>query len=233
VTVTADGDVAIPLAGLAPDTSYRWGLTATSTGGKASATGSFRTPPLQAMPPPALSTLSAAFGTHLTVSGTLPGKPGLLLTPVRQPYPFTAPPAAIPGAATATDAQNAFSFDVQALRTAAYGVTAEGFLPLGPASLVRLKVFPALTVKVKRARHHRFVVSGRYRPDVDAKVTLYRRGHGRVGQAIDAARAPNDSRTFRFFARALKPGRYEVRLAVPKSEGVDGTRSAGFTIPRR
>jgi peptide deformylase len=83
----------------------------------------------------------------------------------------------------------------------------------------------ALTVKPKRLRHHRFQVTGSYRPHVTGKVSLFRHGAGRVG----AARTSKG--TFRFPARALKPGKYEVRVTPWPSLTLVAGRSA--TITRR
>jgi hypothetical protein len=85
---------------------------------------------------------------------------------------------------------------------------------------------------VKRARRHRFVVAGRYWPDVPSKATLYRLGHGRSGVAITPVSAGANSRTFRFAARRLKPGSYEVRLVMPSSAGIKSTHSELLKIPR-
>lgn len=233
-TTTQDGEVAFPLTGLTPGTAYHWAVSTIGPDSRAVTNGDFQTQALSPMPAPRLSPASAVFGTRVTVSGTLPGWPGLAVTLNAQPFPFKAPPAAVPGATTSTDPQGGYRFDVRAERTTSYGVTAAaGFLEPGPAGLVRLKVLPELTVKVKRARHHRFVVSGRYRPDVPAQATLFRRGHGRAGVPVAAVSWRGGSRAFAFPARALKPGRYEVRLAVGKTAGVESTKSAKVTIPRR
>ncbi|HEV7494841.1 hypothetical protein [Baekduia sp.] len=233
LTVTADGDAALPVAGLQPSTAYRWSVTGTSAGGADVTRGTFRTLPLVAMPRPAISANSVAYGSRVTVTGTIPLAPGLAVALQQQPFPFVAPFAAVPGAAGATDAQGAYTFTVQALGSAKYGVSAVGYQAPGPANTVQVRVFASVAAHAKRARRHRFVVSGRYWPDVPSKASLYRLRHGRVGFSVTPASSGGNSRTFRFGARKLKPGSYEIRLTMARSTGVDSTRSASFRIPRR
>jgi hypothetical protein len=71
------------------------------------------------------------------------------------------------------------------------------------------------------------VVAGGYQPVIAGKVSLYRRGGGRVG----AARTSKG--TFRFPARALKPGKYEIRVMPTEGTGFERAKSAAVTIPRR
>jgi hypothetical protein len=71
------------------------------------------------------------------------------------------------------------------------------------------------------------VVAGRYQPAIASKVSLYRRGAGRVG----VARTSNG--TFRFPARALKPGTYEVRVTPIAGAGLETAKSTAMAVPRR
>jgi hypothetical protein len=60
--------------------------------------------------------------------------------------------------------------------------------------------------------------------------SLFRVGHGRVGVAVAGRRSGPGARAFRFAARVLKPGQYEIRLAPATTAGIEPTRSARFTI---
>ncbi|HWI74495.1 MAG TPA: hypothetical protein VNT55_21220, partial [Baekduia sp.] len=97
MTVTADGDVALPVAGLEPDAAYHWTVTAKSDGGTAAARGSFSTPRLIGMSPPRPSVRVAPYGSQVTFSGTIPTAAGLPVALHQQPFPFLAPFAAIAG----------------------------------------------------------------------------------------------------------------------------------------
>jgi hypothetical protein len=233
VIATADGDAALPVAGLQPNTLYHWTGTGTSAGGTDTTVATFRTLPLVAMPRPAVSPNPAPYGSQVTVTGTIPGALGLAVALQQQPFPFVAPFAAIAGIAGATDAQGSYRFTFQAFQTAKYGVSALGYVAPGPTNTVGLQIFASVDVHAKRARRHRFAVSGRYWPDVPSTAVLYRRGHGRSGVAISPRSAGGNSRTFRFPARKLKAGSYEVRLTMAGSTGVVSTTSGRFTIPRR
>jgi hypothetical protein len=228
VTATADGDVVIPLAGLDAGTSYGVVATASSAGGTASARGRFETARLIFMPQPRIAPgMPVAYGSHITISGVIDRRAGLPLTLVEQPYPFTAPIVPVVGATTVTDAQGAYAMDLQVTRTTSFGVTTDGAAALTPANLTKVKVFPALIVKVRRAKRHRFAVTGAYLPRIAAKASLYRRGAGRVGTAVST------TGRFAFATRPLKPGRYEVRIAVPQTAGLESVKSKVITIPRR
>jgi hypothetical protein len=233
LTVTTDGDAGLPVTGLQPDTRYRWNATGTSAGGTDTTSATFKTLPLVAMPRPVITPSSAEYGAQVTVAGTIPGAPALAVALQQQPFPFTAPFAAVPGAAGATDAGGFYQFSFRALQTAKYGVSALGYAVPGPRSTAQLRVSASVDARAKRARRHRFVVSGRYWPDVPSKAVLYRRGHGRSGAGISPRSAGGNSRTFRFPARKLKPGSYEVRLTVANGTGIESSRSASFRIPRR
>lgn len=226
-SVAADGDVAIPLTGLDAGMGYRWYARATSVGGEHTADGGFRTEALIKMPRPTLVPAVATYGARVTISGTIPNKPGLAVTLAEQTYPFSGPIRPLARMASATDTAGAYTFVLFAEHAAAYGVTAEGAVALAARDLTRLKVAPAVTAKAKRARRHRYVVAGRHQPAVRSVVSLYRRGAGRVG----------DERvsygTFRFPARVLKPGKYEVRAIPDVDTGFVRGKSAVFTIPGR
>jgi hypothetical protein len=225
--VVADGDVAIPLTGLDAGMGYGWFARATSVGGEHTAHGGFRTESLIKMPRPTLVPAVATYGARVTISGTIPNKPGLAVTLAEQTYPFSGPIRPLARMASATDTAGAYTFVLFAEHPAAYGVTADGAVALAARNLTRLKVAPAITAKAKRARRHRYVVAGRHQPAVRSVVSLYRRGAGRVG----------DERvsygTFRFPARVLKPGKYEVRVIPDVDTGFVRGKSAVFTIPRR
>ncbi|MET0603681.1 MAG: hypothetical protein ABW167_16980 [Baekduia sp.] len=226
-SVAADGDVAIPLTGLDAGMGYVWFARATSVGGEDTVDGGLRTESLIKMPKPTVVPAVATYGARVTISGTIPNKPGLAVTLAEQAYPFSGPIRPLARMAAATDTAGAYTFDLFAEHPVAYGVTAEGAITLAARNLTRLKVAPAVTVKAKRARRHRYVVAGRHQPAVRSVVSLYRRGAGRVG----------DERvsygTFRFPARVLKPGKYEVRVIPDVDTGFVRGKSAVFTIPRR
>jgi hypothetical protein len=233
VTVTADGDAALPLTGLSPSTNYRWTVTASSAGGNASASraGSvFATARLYDTPRPKLAVATAVYGAQVAVTGTLAQARSVPVSLQSQALLVTAPFAAVPGAAGVTDALGNYAFTVTALHRARYGVVAAGYAVPDRHNAVELRVAAAMTRRVTRARRHRSVVSGTYRPDVPGKVALFRVGHGRVGVAIAARKSGPGARAFRFAARVLKPGRYEVRLAPAASAGIEPTRGARFTI---
>jgi hypothetical protein len=149
------------------------------------------------------------------------------VTLAEQAYPFNGPIGPLAGTTATTDATGAYAFDVRAEHPGAYGVTADGAVALAAGNVSTLKVALAVTAKVKRARRHRFAVSGRYQPAIAGKVSLYRRGAGRVGVARTS------KGTFRFPARALKPGKYEVRVAPAADTGFEGAKSVAVTVPRR
>ena len=226
-SVTADGDVAIPLSALELATSYGWSVTVTGVAGDATSSGAFRTESRIPMSAPMLDPAVATYGSHVTVSGTIPNKPGLVLTLAEQIFPYNGPIGPLTGVTATTDAKGAYAFDLLAERPAAYGVTADGAVALTARSVTKLKVAPAVTAKAKRARRHRLVVAGRYQPAIASNVSLYRLGAGRVG---DARRSNG---TFRFPARVLKPGKYEVRVTPAVSTGFERAKSAVITIPRR
>ena len=225
--VTADGDVAIPLSALDAAAGYKWSAKATSVVGDGTSSGAFRTESLIVMPRPTLTPAVATYGSNVTISGTIPTKPGLAVTLAAQAYPFTGAIEPLAALTTTSDATGAYAFGVRAERPVAYGVTADGAAVLAAANVTKLKVAPAVTAKGKRARRHRFVVAGRYQPAIAGKVSLYRRGAGRVGVARTS------KGTFRFPARALKPGKYEVRVAPADGTGFERAKSAAVTIPRR
>jgi hypothetical protein len=226
-SVAADGDVAIPLPALDAATTYNWSAKVTSVVGEGTSGGTFRTESLIVMPRPTLTPAVATYGSDVTISGTIPTKPGLVLTLAAQPYPFNGAIESVAAMTTTSDATGAYAFGVRAERPVAYGVTADGAAVLAAGNVTKLKVAPAVTAKAKRARRHRFVVAGRYRPAIAGKVTLYRRGAGRVGIARTS------KGTFRFPARALKPGKYEVRVTPAESTGFERAKSAAVIVPRR
>lgn len=226
-SVMADGDVAIPLTGLEPGAYYKWSAKVSSAVGTATTGGTFRVLPLIVMPRPTLAPAVATYGSGVTISGTIPSKPGLVVTLAEQVYPFNGPIGPLAATTATTDATGAYKFDLLAERPAAYGVTADGAAALAAGNLAKLKVAPAVTTKAKRARRHRFVVAGSYQPAIAGKVSLYRRGAGRVGDARTS------KGTFRFPARVLKPGKYEVRVTPAVSTGFERAKSAAITIPRR
>jgi hypothetical protein len=227
IAVAADGDVAIPLPALDAASGYAWTAKATSVAGDASSSGAFRTESLISMPKPTLTPAFATYGSHVKIAGTIPGKPGLVLTLAEQAFPYSGPIVPLAGMTVTTDATGAYSFDVRAEHAADYGVTADGAAALAAVNLAALDVAPAVTAKVTRARHHRFVVAGRYQPAIATKVSLYRRGVGRVGSGR------RSKGTFRFPARVLKPGKYEVRVVPAVDTGFENTKSAAVTVPRR
>ena len=228
VSVTVDGDVAIPLPALTAATTYMWSAIATNVAGDARSNGTFRTESLIVMPRPMFTPLVATYGSNVTISGTIPSKPGLVVTLAEQAFPFDGPIVPLAGTTATTDAAGAYTFNLLVKRPAAYGITAEGAATLAAGNLTKLKVAPALTAKAKRARrHHWFVVVGRYRPAIRSWVSLYRRGAGRVGDGRTSYG------TFRFPARLLKPGRYEVRVTPDVDTGFERAKSAVFVVPRR
>ncbi len=227
IQVTGDGDVAIPLPGLTSGTNYLWTATATSVAGNGVSNGGFRTASLIVMPKPTLASAVATYGSKVTISGTIPNKPGLVLTLSEQVHPFTGPIVPLAGTTATTNATGGYTFELLVKRPAAYGVTANGAVALTAGDLTTLKVAPAVTAKAKRAKRHRFAVVGRYLPAVAGKVSLYRRGGGRIGVARTS------KGTFRFPARALKPGKYEVRVTPAVSTGYEKAKSAAVTVPRR
>jgi hypothetical protein len=237
VVVTADGDVALPVSGLQPRTVYRWTATAKSTEGPPRTTlgtpALFRTLPLTPMPRPALSPARAVYGSSVTVSGTLLGAPALPVALQAAPFPYAFPFVPVAGADGATDADGSYRFTVQALATTRYGVVAPGYEGPTKNNAGQLTVVPAVVVHARRARARRTVVSGSYRPDAAAWITLFRIGHGRAGDMVDAVPAGDGGRRFRFPARVLTPGAYEVRLTMSSATGLGRTHSAPFTIPRR
>jgi hypothetical protein len=226
-SVAADGDIAIPVSGLEPGTNYAWSATVTNVLGSGTSRGAFRTESLIVMPKPTLTPAVATYGDYVTVSGTIPNKPGLVLTLAEQVYPFHGLIAPLAKTTDTTDTTGAYEFDIIAERPAAYGVTADGAVALAARNVTKLKVAPAVTAKAKRARRHRFVVAGRYQPAIASNVSLYRRGAGRVGD-VRASKG-----TFRFPARVLKPGKYEIRVTPAVSTGFERAKSAAITIPRR
>ena len=227
VQATVDGDIAIRLPALTAATSYVWTATATSVAGDGMLSGVFRTASLIVMPKPTLTPAVATYGSNVTISGTIPNKPGLVLTLSEQPHPFTGPIVPLAGTTGTTNATGAYVFDLRVERPAAYGVAAAGAAALTAGNLTTLKVAPAVTAKAKRAKRHRFAVVGRYQPAIAGKVALYRRGAGRVGVARTS------KGTFRFPTRVLKPGKYEVRVTPAVSTGFERAKSAAVVIPRR
>lgn len=227
VAVAADGDVAIPVAGLTPGTGYNWAATVTGPNGQGTVGGGFRTESLMTLSKPRIARTKVVYGSHVAITGGVP-KAGLVVTLAEQVAPFTGAIVPLTGTTATADATGAYGFDLRAVHSARYGVTAEGAAALSPLYLTRLDVFPAVTAKLKRAKRHRFVVSGGYQPrGVAAKASLYRRGAGRVGTAVASKGA------FRFPARALKPGKYEVRVSPPAGSALIAGKSALITVPRR
>jgi hypothetical protein len=227
ISVAADGDVVVPLPALEAGTGYTWRAQATGVAGDGTSSGAFRTEALITMPRPTLTPTVATYGSHVMISGTISSKPGLALTLAEQAFPFNGPIAPLAGTAATTDATGAYAFDLRADHPAAYGVTADGAVALAVGNLSKLKVAPAVTAKTKHASHHRFVVAGQYQPAVSAKVSLYRRGAGRVG-VVRTSKG-----TSRFPARALKPGTYEVRVRPAAHTGFSNAKSAAMVVSRR
>lgn len=230
VTVTADGDVALPVTGLQAgvDAAYRV-FAKNSAGGDSVGRAVVRTLPLSPAVRPMLSATKVRYGTSVRITGAFAGHPGLSVALHEQRFPLLTSLNPATAATTATDAQGAFAFAVRAVRPASYGVTvAEGFFLPQAAQLARLGVFPAVTAKVRRGARHRFVVSGSYRPTgVAAKASLYRGGAVKVGTAVSS------TGRFTFPARALKAGHYEVRVVPATSTGYLRGKSATLTVPRR
>ena len=226
-SVAADGDVSIPLTGLDAGMGYRWFATATSIGGEHTADGWFRTEALIMMPRPTLTPAAATYGDLITISGTIPNKPGLVVTLAEHAYPFTGPIKPLARVVTATNTTGAYKFDIVAERPAAYGVSADGAVALTARKLTKLKVAPDVAAKAKRVRRHRLSVVGHYRPAIAAEVSIYRRGAGRVGDSRSS------HGTFRFPARVLKPGKYEVRVTPADDTGFARAKSSIVTVPRR
>ncbi|HET6505683.1 MAG TPA: hypothetical protein VFG42_02730 [Baekduia sp.] len=226
IAVAADGDVAIPLPALAAGTSYVWAATASGPGGQSPSVGEFRTESLIYMPPPRVSEKKVAYGTHVAITGSI-SKPARVLTLVEQASPFTGVITPLLGTVATTDATGAYAFDLRAEHSARYGVTTDGAAESTAGNLTKVEVFPVVTAKLQRAKGHRFVVSGRYQPAVDGKVTLFRRDAGRVGTALTS------KGTFRFAARALRPGRYEVRVTPAPVAGLLMGKSATVVVPKR
>jgi hypothetical protein len=235
VTVTADGDVALPVSGLVPDGLYHWTVSAQSDGGTATARGTLSTPRLIGVAVPRASVRVAPYGSPVTFSGAIPTAAGLPLALHQQPFPYLAPFAAITGATGNAGPGGEYTLTVPALQRARYAVAVGSPDYVAPVAGTAVEVRVAATVRagVARARGHRFVVSGSYAPDVPARVSLFRRGHGRSGVAVAGRRAAGGRRAFRFPARALKPGAYEVRVVVAAGVEVEDARSASFRIPRR
>lgn len=230
VTVTTDGDVAFPVSGLWPNTAYNWNLVASSAGGFSRVRlAVVKTLPKPATPAASLPTTALRYGSAFEVSGTLSRSAALEAIPfavVEQPYPFSGPIAPVPGLAFTTDVAGHYAFTLRAVRPTSYGIDAVGFPDPTQADMRRLDVFPALTAKVARAARHRFVVSGAYKPaGVKAKAALYSHG-ARVGRAVAT------TGTFRFPARALKPGQYEVRV-VPAGATGFAVAKVKVRVPRR
>lgn len=234
VTVTTDSDVALPVAGLEPDTIYRWSVDAKSDGGTGGAGGTVVTPRLVGILPPRPSVKVAPYGSQVTFSGAIPAAAGLTVGLQKQPFPFVAPFAAIAGASGAAAPDGAYTLSAPALERARYAVAVASPLFVAPvqATAVDLRVAATVRARWTRVRGHRFVVSGSYAPDVPARVVLLRRGRGRVAVAV-SAKSAGGKRAFRFPARALKPGAYEVRVAVGQGVEVEDAKSASFRIPRR
>lgn len=223
--VPGNGDIAIPLTRLAAGKTYYWTARPDGYILRALVTGEFHTDALIAMARPNLSAAKVAYGSHVTISGTVP-KPGILVTLAEQAPIYAGPVATTPVTAIA-DGVGVYAFEVRAEQSARYGVAIAGAAPLTAAGLARLDVFPAVTVRLKRAPHHRFRVTGSYAPDIAARVSLFRRGGGRVGAAVKSNGA------FRFAARTLKPGTYEVRVTPDSRPELIAGKSAAFTVPRR
>jgi hypothetical protein len=234
LTVTADGDVALSVMGLTPGRNYRWTVTGTSAGGVAVARGLVTTPAAPVVPPPALaprpvaSAKTVVYGARLLLTGAL-AKPGVAFALQQQTFPFSAPFTAVPGAASTSDANGNYALTIRALQRARYAVAAPGFLAPTAVNAVTVRVRAAVASRLTRARHHRFAVAGRILSGGPGKVSLYRIGQGRVGVAVGATRGG----AFRFAARALRPGRYEVRAVPSVVTGIDAGRGAAFTVPRR
>ncbi len=222
---TANGDVAIPLSGLESGVGYTWNARATGFLGEATSSGKFFTESLVAVSKPTLTPEIAPYGSLVTISGTI-RKPGLALALAEQAFPFTGSISPLAGMTTATGATGVYEFNLRAEHPAAYGVTADGAVGPTAANVTRLKVIPVVIAKIKRAKRHWFTVVGRYQPAIVSKVSLFRRGGGRVG----VARASKG--TFQFPARALRAGKYEVRVTPAASTGFEKVKSAAVIVPR-
>jgi hypothetical protein len=211
VTVTADGDVPFPL------------------------TGTLRTFALLPTPPVSVTSAPVKYGTDVAVKGVMTPRvlgTTVAVTLVEQPFPFTAPIAPVAGVAPISTT-GPYAFTVKATRPTSYGVVADGFRPVEALGLVKVKVFPAVTVKKpKRAKRHRFVISGAYQPaGVVARASLYRRVAG--GGAVKVGLAVRTTGSFTFPARTWRGGKYEVRIVPAAGTGWDAARSAAVTVPRR
>lgn len=223
---TANGDVAIPLTGLEAGIGYAWKATVRGFLGEVTSSGSFRTEPLIAVPKPTLTPEVAPYGSRVRISGKVI-KPGLALTLAEQAFFFTGSITPLAEMTTVTGAAGVYEFNLRAEHPAAYGVTADGAVAPVAANVTRLKVVPVVTAKAKRAKRHRFAVVGRYQPAIASKVSLFRRGVGRVG-VMRASKG-----TFQFPARTLKAGKYEVRVTPAASTGFEKAKSAAMTVPPR
>ena len=148
---TADGEVAVPLTGLEAGADYTWTATVRGFGGEATLNGAFRTDPLVAVPSPTVTPALATYGTNVTISGTIPSKPGLVVTLAEQAFPFNGPIGPLNGTVATTDATGAYALVRRAERPVAYGVVAEGVAVPAAGNIAKLKVAPAVTAKVKRA----------------------------------------------------------------------------------
>jgi hypothetical protein len=118
-----------------------------------------------------------------------------------------------------TDSVGVFTFRPAVSVGARYGVTADHFALPSAFNSAEVRVAPDIRPSVQLVSRRRFRVSGTYRPDVAASVVLFRVGHGRSGNAVKA-RAKGSGRPFSFPARRLLPGKYQIRVLIPKFPAV-------------
>lgn len=234
VTLQADGPVSFPLTGLTPGARFAYRFNAKNSVGTAVATGFGQTLSLTALPKLQASPATVIYGSVTTITGQMLGRPGVTVTLQRQPFPYVGPFAPYSSTATAvTDGAGIFTFRPLVSIGARFAVTADGFALPSVANAAEVHVAPDVRPSVQRAGRGRFRVSGTYHPDVAASVVLIRVGHGRSGNPVKA-RAKGRGMTFQFRARRLLPGKYQVRVLIPKfpALGYVSGQSDTFRIPR-
>jgi hypothetical protein len=203
------GHVAIPLTGLTPGTFYR--IVASTSG--STEVFSVKTAPLKQPPQLTATPKEVPYGSSTTISGELRQDPGATVTLVSALFSSPLVPllASTPPVTTLADAASAFSFPVKVTAPMRFGVTVPGYLAPSLAYSVNVSVLPAIDVHIVGLRGRRVRVFGRYVPNLPARVSLKRVGHGLAGKPL-RGKSNGDGRTFAFPARRLAPGTYRVSV---------------------
>ncbi len=234
---TSARTIAVPIAGLAPATTYRARIVATSAGGT-TRSGLLR---LTTRTPNAITVTAEpariTFGQAARLSGRVTGSRagGVAVTVSRATSPFLAFTALT---TATTSSSGTYALDVRPVQRTRYEVAAQA--PGAPAA-VRARsrsvlVSPRVGFGARRLADGRVRLSGRIVPRGSARVSLRRvRDDGRLVVVAGTDARPAGTGSSYRLTRRLRAGRYLVRVLPSAGRGLASgdSRTIALAGPRR